>query len=338
MIIFDDVYKRYLVDHVPGKWVLQGVSLVIPHKACVGVVGNKAAGKSTLMRLMAGTESPTEGKIERHGRVVTPTGYYRIFQRLLSGRQNATFICRLNGYADDIMDRLLRIENISGLGNSFNKPISSYTPAMKLSLSFALSMGLDFDIYISDGFNFSGGAAFKNKAAADAALMSLTERAGIIMTTQGQQGMDTLKRYCKAGIWMHEGKAIWFDDINDAIESHRASQPSKPQNKASSKQALPIPEEAQPILAKIKMIQNSLAALSAGLKGAPITAKEKEIPRLSPVAKYVGIDLANNKEIYDRGYQLREGVIPILQTHGANGQKVEYFDLNTQCVRSDPPR
>lgn len=336
MIILEDVYKRYIVDHAPGKWILQGVSLVIPPKVSVGLVGSKGSGKSTLLRLIAGIEAPTEGIIERKGRVATHLRYSQNLQPLLSGRQNAKFICRLNGYADEMEDRLSRIEKLARLGAKFDAPVGTYTPPMKSSLSFALSMAFDFDIYISDGLDFSSETAFKGKDAADAALKSLTEQAGIIMTAKGVLGEAALKRFCKAGIWLHDGKAEWYDDINDAIEAHRSSLPPAGPNEGAKQQAHPVLERAQPIMAKIKRVQNTLTALSKGLVGFPVAVNEKEIPRMLQVAKDVGMELVNAEQVLGCGYQLREGVIPVLYGGGTGGQRVEYFDLLTQCERICP--
>lgn len=333
MIILEDVYKRYIVERVPGKWILQGVSLVIPPKACVGLIGNKDAGKSTLLRIIDGTESPTEGKVERNGRVVTPMKYNKNFQPFLSGRQNSRFICRINGCSDDMEARLSHIEKLAGLGAKFDKPVNTYTAPMKSSLSFALSMAFDFDMYISDGFNFSNTMAFKDKDAVDAALKNLIEHAGIIMTVPGARGEATLKRYCKAGIWLHEGKATWFDDINDAIEAHRASQPAGRPQEDAKQQPPPVPEQASPILARIRKAQDSLAALSKGLRGLPATAPEKMLPRLIQVAKDVGMELATMEQISAQGYRVRENMIPILHGDCAGGQRTEYFDLKTQCEK-----
>ncbi len=95
MIIVDDVHKRYQTENGPGKWVLQGVSLTIPSKTNVGLVGRNGAGKSTMLRLIGGVDQPTRGRVERHCRVSWPLGFGGGLQGSLSGRQNAKFICRM---------------------------------------------------------------------------------------------------------------------------------------------------------------------------------------------------------------------------------------------------
>ncbi|MFB7451955.1 ATP-binding cassette domain-containing protein [Streptomyces sp. NPDC056194] len=46
-----------------GPWVLRGVSLDLPSAALVRVVGTNGTGKSTLLRLLAGIDAPTEGRV-----------------------------------------------------------------------------------------------------------------------------------------------------------------------------------------------------------------------------------------------------------------------------------
>lgn len=46
-----------------GPWVLRGVDLALPARAVVRVEGANGTGKSTLLRLLAGIDAPTEGRI-----------------------------------------------------------------------------------------------------------------------------------------------------------------------------------------------------------------------------------------------------------------------------------
>lgn len=46
-----------------GPWVLRGVDLALPARCLVRVEGANGTGKSTLLRLLAGIDAPTEGRI-----------------------------------------------------------------------------------------------------------------------------------------------------------------------------------------------------------------------------------------------------------------------------------
>jgi capsular polysaccharide transport system ATP-binding protein len=89
---------------------------------------------------------------------------------------------------------------------------------MKSRLQFGMSLAVDFDVYISDEVTSSGDAAFRKKASG--AFRKLADRAGLIMVSHGE---GTLKEFCTAGIWLHEGKAHWFDKIQDALKEYRKS-------------------------------------------------------------------------------------------------------------------
>lgn len=218
MIVVEEVYKRYRTDHGFGKWVLQGVNFAIPPKINVGLMGRNGAGKSTLLRLIGGIDTPTRGRIQRDCRVSWPMGYGGGLQGSLTGRQNAKFICRIHGHEDHLPDRLRSIEEFAELGEAFDEPVKTYSAGMKARLQFALSLAFDFDVYISDEVTSSGDAAFRKKASE--AFKLLADRAGLIMVSHGE---GTLKEFCTAGILLHEGKAYWFDKIDDALQEYKQS-------------------------------------------------------------------------------------------------------------------
>jgi capsular polysaccharide transport system ATP-binding protein len=218
MILVDDVYKRYHTAHGPGNWVLQGVSFTIPPKVNVGLIGRNGAGKSTLLSLIGGIDRPDRGFVERRCRVSWPMGFGGGVHGSLTGRQNAKFVCRIHGHEEDLKERIAFVEDFAELGDFFDEPVNTYSSGMKSRLQFGLSLAFDFDIYITDETFSAGDAAFQKKA--KQAFNDLAERAGLIMVAHNE-GM--LRQFCTAGIWLHEGKAHWFDDINDALNHYKES-------------------------------------------------------------------------------------------------------------------
>ncbi|UDM53342.1 ABC transporter ATP-binding protein [Cupriavidus sp. MP-37] len=218
MIIVEDVHKRYQTSHGPGKWVLRGVSFAIPPKLNVGLIGSNGAGKSTLLRIVGGVDQPNKGRIERQCRVSWPMGFGGGLQGSLTGRQNAKFVCRIHGHEDDIPDRLAYIQEFAAIGSAFDEPVKTYSTGMRSRLQFALSLAFDFDVYISDEVTAAGDAAFRAKAAS--AFKHLADRASLIMVAHGEA---TLKEFCQAGLWINEGRAYWFDQIDDALKAYKES-------------------------------------------------------------------------------------------------------------------
>lgn len=218
MIEVAGVSKRYQTEHGPGPWVLRDISFSIPPKLNVGLVGPNGAGKSTLLRLIGGVDEPTRGRVTRNCRVSWPMGFGGGLQGSLTGRQNAKFVCRIHGHEDDIPDRLHFIQDFAEIGDAFDEPVKHYSSGMRSRLQFALSLAFDFDVYISDEVTAAGDAAFRQKAAD--AFKNVADHAGLIMVSHGE---GTLRQFCTAGIWLRDGKAHWFDDINDALKAYKES-------------------------------------------------------------------------------------------------------------------
>ena len=219
MIIVDDVYKRYQTEHGPSKWVLSGVTLTLPQRVNVGLVGRNGAGKSTLLRLIGGIDQPNRGRIERHCRVSWPMGRAGGLQGPLTGRQNAKFVSRIQGHEEHIPEHIAEIETFAELGEYFDEPINTYSSGMRSRLQFGISLAFDFDVYIIDETIGAGDAIFRKKA--KAAFQKRADHASLIMVSHSE---SLLKQFCQAGVLLDGGQAHWFDAIDDALEAYEESQ------------------------------------------------------------------------------------------------------------------
>jgi len=320
MIVVDDVYKRYLTDHGPGRWILDGVSFTIPPKVSVGLVGGNGAGKSTLLRLIGGVDVPSRGRVERHCRVSWPMGFGGGLQGSLTGRQNAKFICRVQGHEGDIPDRLAFIQSFAELGEAFDEPIKTYSSGMRSRLQFGLSLAFDFDVYISDEVTAAGDAAFRKKARE--AFKKVADHASIIMVSHGE---GTLRQFCTAGIWLHQGKAIWYDDLEDALRAYRESRGDDP---------VESPVDVEPMSSGHAKCPSLLTLLRQGVDGGePATVTFQEGKKLMLLAEKEGIVLLGRKQISQKGYRIKPGELPVIRRfhRPLAKQPVELFDLNRQC-------
>lgn len=217
MIEIRNVYKRYR-NYQNSPWVLRDIDLTVPQGVSVGVVGGNGAGKSTLLRLIGGMDFPNSGEVVRKGSVSWPIGLTGGFQGSMSGRQNVKFVARIHG-RDEAVDEVIRyVEDFAEIGRAFDEPIKTYSSGMRSRLAFGLSLAFDFDLYLSDEATAVGDRAFKEKA--KRAFRERVGRANLIMVSHGE---SILKELCQAGIWLNDGRATWYDDINDAISAYHTS-------------------------------------------------------------------------------------------------------------------
>lgn len=218
MIEVTDIHKRYYTDHGMGPWVLKGVNLTIPSGCSVGLVGGNGAGKSTLLRIIGGVDYPSKGEVRRHCKVSWPMGFGGGLQGSMTGRQNTKFVARIHGMGHDIPRILQQVQDFAEIGAAFEQPIKTYSSGMKSRLQFALSLAFDFDVYISDEVTAAGDRAFQAKATK--AFKDMVGKASIVMVSHDEK---TLRDFCQAGIWLHQGKAQWFDQIDDALRAYQDS-------------------------------------------------------------------------------------------------------------------
>ncbi len=217
MIEVKNLYKRY---HGPfgGDWVLKDVNFSIPRGISVGLVGRNGAGKSTLLRLLGGMDTPDKGQILQDCKVSWPIGLGGGFQGSMTGRQNVKFVARIHGGEQRIEQIINFVQDFAEIGKAFDQPVKTYSSGMRSRLAFGLSLAFDFDVYLSDEATSVGDASFKAKAT-----QAFRDRIGSASLIMVSHSTGILKDLCQSGLWLHEGKAIWYDKLDDAINDYHKS-------------------------------------------------------------------------------------------------------------------
>ncbi len=193
--------------------MLRDLSLVLPARESIGVLGKNGAGKSTLLRIVANAESPTAGEVIHHGRVSWPIGFAGGFNGSLTGEENCRFVARI--YGQDIEYVVEQTREFADIGNYFYEPVRTYSSGMRARVAFGLSMAIDFELYLVDEVTAVGDKAFRAKC--QAAFAERRERAGLLMVSHE---VSTLAAYCKRCIVLHDGTATIYDSLAEATAAY----------------------------------------------------------------------------------------------------------------------
>lgn len=221
MIALDGVSKSYRTP-AGRRVVLENACVTFATGHNFGILGANGTGKSTLLRLIAGTELPDRGMIRRDGRVSFPLGFGGAVHGALSGRENVVFIARVYGAGIRAVTRY--VEEFAELGAYFDMPVSTYSAGMRARLAFAACLAVDFDVYLIDEVTETGDERFRQRCAA--AFRERMARSDIILVTHNRH---TIRQYCDRGAVLADGALTLCDDLTGAFDRYRRPAGEAPQ-------------------------------------------------------------------------------------------------------------
>jgi capsular polysaccharide transport system ATP-binding protein len=213
MIKFNNVLKFYNI-HRHRKIVLDHVSVMLEPGSSYGIMGINGAGKSTFMRLIAGSELPNSGQIRRTVRVSWPLGFAGGLFAGLSGRENARFLARV--YGEDEKGVVDFVEDFAEVGPYIDAPVKTYSSGMIARIAFGLSMAIRFECYLIDEVMGVGDSRFQSRCKAE--FNKRRQHSDVIMISHD---MAAMRDYCDHGIVLADGNLHFFHEIDDAIELYR---------------------------------------------------------------------------------------------------------------------
>lgn len=212
MIQFSEVTKYYKTS-ASRKVVLDRVSTVFESGWSYGLLGVNGAGKSTTMRLIAGTELPNSGKVRRSLRVSWPLGFAGGFDPLMTGRDNVHFVARI--YGEDPVKVSRFVDDFAEIGDYMDTPVNTYSSGMMARLAFGMSMAIEFDCYLIDEVTAVGDLRFQ--ARCEEVFRRRRENTDLIVISHS---MATVKMYCSRGAVLVDGHMMMFQDVDQAIEMY----------------------------------------------------------------------------------------------------------------------
>jgi lipopolysaccharide transport system ATP-binding protein len=146
-------------------WALKDISFEVRRGEALGVVGHNGAGKSTMLKHLAGIMVPTKGHIEVHGRLSALIEVGAGFHPDLTGRENVFLNGVILGMSRaEVARKFDEIVDFSGLEAFIDTPVKRYSSGMYARLGFSVAAHLDPDILVIDEVLSVGDFAFQRKS------------------------------------------------------------------------------------------------------------------------------------------------------------------------------
>ena len=218
---FKDIgLKEYIIRrlkrdyHIREFWADEDVSFSLESGDILGVIGTNGAGKSILLKAVAGIMEPTKGCVRREGNIAALLELASGFDGDLTVRENAYLRGAMLGYTRRFMDETYReIIDFAELRDFEDRPFKQLSSGMKSRLAFAIASLVQPDILILDEVLSVGDGAFRKKSETKMREIIHSGTTTILVSHSIQQVQDL----CSKVLWLEKGRQVAFGDAVDKI-------------------------------------------------------------------------------------------------------------------------
>lgn len=184
---------------------LEDVSLEVASGSSVAIVGHNGAGKTTMLKIIAGVMAPTSGRVTRSGHVGAVLDVMSGFHPDLTGRENAHVLATIHRVRRRDMasciERSLQFAEIEELADT---PIKRYSTGMQARLGFSVLTAIDPSVLLIDEVLAVGDAAFQRKCAEW--LDDFRARGGTLVFVS--HNLALVRSMTESAIWLDHGHKL----------------------------------------------------------------------------------------------------------------------------------
>lgn len=199
----------YPSRHTNEHWAVRDVSFTLTRGEAIGLIGKNGAGKSSLLKLIAGTVRQTDGTISLNGKVSAILELGLGFNPDLTGIQNIHLAGGMMGFStEEILDFIPDVRDFADLGKFFEEPLRLYSSGMKARLAFALATCRQPDLFIVDEALSVGDMAFQRKCFRRIEGFLETGTALLFVS----HDIESVRRICNKVVYLKDSRAIFLGD------------------------------------------------------------------------------------------------------------------------------
>jgi len=230
-IVFSDLWEMYrikfIIDSKPkleNFWALRGLSFKVDKGETVGIIGQNGAGKSTVLKIIAGMLNSDRGQVSVSGKTSGLMELGAGFQTELTGGENIHLICGLFGLSKAQIETIYeKIVEFADIGKFINAAVKYYSQGMFVRLAFAIAINIDSDILLIDDTLAVGDEYFQKKCIKRIFEMKDQGKTILLVT----HDMNILRRLCQRAIFLKEGQLVKDGPVDEVIPLYIQTSGSK---------------------------------------------------------------------------------------------------------------
>lgn len=199
-------------------YALNHVSFDVEKGQTVGIIGTNGSGKSTILKIITGVLSPSEGNVEINGRVSALLELGAGFNMDYTGIENIYMNGTMMGYSKEEMDaKLEEILSFADIGDFVYQPVKTYSSGMFVRLAFALAINVDPEILIVDEALSVGDVFFQSKCYKK--INEIKDRGTTILLVT--HDMSSVIKYCDKVVLLNKGDKIAEGLPGDMVDLYK---------------------------------------------------------------------------------------------------------------------
>lgn len=211
---------RQPVERREQEAALRNVTFSIRAGEAVALVGGNGSGKSTALRLIAGIYRPSEGRVERRGRIAPVLELGAGFHPELSGGENLRTYATLLGMSRRERLRATgEIVEFAGIADVIDLPIKYYSMGMRARLAFSVATHSEPDVLLLDEVLAVGDQEFQERC--QVRIRDFHGRGGTLLLVSHQ--LDRAREFCSRALWLQAGELVMDDEIDGVLQAYRAA-------------------------------------------------------------------------------------------------------------------
>lgn len=220
-----DNLKEYAIKFVKGQLhynefqALKDVSFTVNKGDRLGILGLNGAGKSTILKVIAGVYKPSEGHVERHGKMAPMIELGAGFDPQYTGKENIFLYGSVLGFSREFLEEKYdEILEFSELKEFIDVPLKNYSSGMKARLGFAIATIVEPEILILDEVLSVGDAKFRRKC--EKKMQGMFDKGVTVLFVS--HSIEQVKNLCNKAILLDHGRLIAQGDIEEVAAVYEA--------------------------------------------------------------------------------------------------------------------
>lgn len=240
LVEVDHVVKEYRITQertnaralIPGRWgevaetstfrALDDVSFTMMPGDTVGLIGHNGAGKSTMLRVLAGIVEPTRGHAHVNGRFASLIELGVGFDPELTGRENVFFAADIMGMSRaEVRRKYDDIVQFSGVEQFLDMPVKRYSTGMRTRLGFAVATAVEAELLLVDEVLAVGDYDFQRRSLERIHQMCAAGSSLVLVS----HNLWAVTSMCERAILLEHGRVVVDATPSEAIDRYLGQEP-----------------------------------------------------------------------------------------------------------------